>query len=150
MSAPILDPDLLKAFVAEADSRSFTRAASQLNRTQSAVSMQIKRLEGRLGVELFNRTKAHVDLSSAGEGLPVPKMGDRGARCRQATVAAGFRQPKPCSRRVGCSAGACSDRRKGRYISAEAAPPDGARRHAATAGRGHLPASHREPVTGGR
>jgi DNA-binding transcriptional LysR family regulator len=31
--------------------------------------MQIKRLEGRLGVELFNRTKASVDLSSAGEGL---------------------------------------------------------------------------------
>src|ERR1700704_5499127 len=69
MSTPILDPELLKAFVAVADSRSFTRAASQLNRTQSAVSMQIKRLEERLGVELFNRTKANVDLSAAGEGL---------------------------------------------------------------------------------
>jgi DNA-binding transcriptional LysR family regulator len=69
MNAPLLDPELLKAFVAVADSRSFTRAASQLNRTQSAVSMQIKRLEERLGVELFNRTKANVDLSSAGEGL---------------------------------------------------------------------------------
>jgi len=69
MSAPVLDPDLLKAFVAVADSRSFTRAATQLNRTQSAVSMQIKRLEERIGVELFNRTKASVDLSSAGEGL---------------------------------------------------------------------------------
>jgi DNA-binding transcriptional LysR family regulator len=40
-----------------------------LNRTQSAVSMQIKRLEDRLGAELFNRTKANVDLSAAGEGL---------------------------------------------------------------------------------
>src|SRR3954469_5760372 len=69
MSAPLLEPELLKAFVAVADSRSFTRAATQLNRTQSAVSMQIKRLEERLGVELFNRTKANVDLSSAGEGL---------------------------------------------------------------------------------
>ena len=69
MSVPLLDPELLKAFVAVADSRSFTRAASQLNRTQSAVSMQIKRLEERLGVALFNRTKANVDLSSAGEGL---------------------------------------------------------------------------------
>src|ERR1700704_1668022 len=69
MSTPILDPELLKAFVAVADSRSFTRAASQLNRTQSAVSMQIKRLEERLGVELFSRTKANVDLSAAGEGL---------------------------------------------------------------------------------
>ena len=69
MSAPLLEPELLKAFVAVADSRSFTRAATQLNRTQSAVSMQIKRLEERLGVELFNRTKANVDLSAAGEGL---------------------------------------------------------------------------------
>ena len=69
MSVPALDPDLLKAFVAVADSRSFTRAATRLNRTQSAVSMQIKRLEDRLGVALFNRTKANVDLSPAGEGL---------------------------------------------------------------------------------
>jgi len=69
MSMPTLDPDLLKAFVAVADHRSFTRAAATLNRTQSAVSMQIKRLEDRLGVDLFNRTKANVDLSSAGEGL---------------------------------------------------------------------------------
>jgi DNA-binding transcriptional LysR family regulator len=69
MSIPTLDPDLLMAFVAVADHRSFTRAAATLNRTQSAVSMQIKRLEDRLGVELFNRTKANVDLSAAGEGL---------------------------------------------------------------------------------
>jgi DNA-binding transcriptional LysR family regulator len=69
MNAPILEPDLLKAFIAVADQRSFTRAATMLNRTQSAVSMQIKRLEGRLGVELFHRTKVKVDLSSAGEGL---------------------------------------------------------------------------------
>jgi DNA-binding transcriptional LysR family regulator len=69
MSTPSLDPDLLKAFVAVADHRSFTRAAATLNRTQSAVSMQIKRLEDRLGAELFNRTKANVDLSAAGEGL---------------------------------------------------------------------------------
>ncbi len=69
MGIPVLDPDLLKAFVAVADHRSFTRAAAMLNRTQSAVSMQIKRLEDRLGVELFHRTKVNVDLSSAGEGL---------------------------------------------------------------------------------
>jgi DNA-binding transcriptional LysR family regulator len=69
MNTPNLDPDLLRAFVAVADHRSFTRAAAMLNRTQSAVSMQIKRLEDRLGAELFNRTKANVDLSAAGEGL---------------------------------------------------------------------------------
>ncbi len=69
MSVPVLDPELLKAFVAVADHRSFTRAAAMLNRTQSAVSMQIKRLEERLGAELFHRTKAKVDLTSAGEAL---------------------------------------------------------------------------------
>jgi DNA-binding transcriptional LysR family regulator len=69
MDFPALDPELLKAFVAVADHRSFTRAATQLNRTQSAVSMQIRRLEDRLGVILFHRTKANVELSPPGEGL---------------------------------------------------------------------------------
>lgn len=64
-----LDPDLLQAFVAVADHRSFTRAASALNRTQSAVSMQVKRLEERLQAELFHRSTSSVDLSAAGEGL---------------------------------------------------------------------------------
>src|SRR3977135_3348909 len=69
MSMPNLDPELWKPFAAVAAPRSFTRAAATLNRTQSAVSMQIKRLEDRLGVALFNRTKANVDLSAGGEGL---------------------------------------------------------------------------------
>jgi DNA-binding transcriptional LysR family regulator len=69
MKMPELDPDLLKAFVAVADHRSFTRAARMLHRTQSAVSMQIRRLEERLGVALFHRSTVQVDLSVAGEGL---------------------------------------------------------------------------------
>jgi DNA-binding transcriptional LysR family regulator len=69
MTRPVLDLDLLKAFVAVADHRSFTRAAAALNRTQSAVSMQIKRLEDRLQVALLQRSKANVELSPAGEGL---------------------------------------------------------------------------------
>jgi DNA-binding transcriptional LysR family regulator len=69
MSSLTLDPDLLQAFVAVAEHRSFTRAAVALNRTQSAVSMQVKRLEERLQTELFHRTRTNVDLSAAGEGL---------------------------------------------------------------------------------
>ena len=69
MTTQALDPELLQAFVVVADHRSFTRAAMLLNRTQSAVSMQIKRLEDRLGSKLFHRTKASVELSPAGEGL---------------------------------------------------------------------------------
>jgi len=64
-----VDPDLLQAFLAVADHRSFTRAALALNRTQSAVSMQVKRLEEQLQAELFYRTKANVSLSAAGERL---------------------------------------------------------------------------------
>jgi DNA-binding transcriptional LysR family regulator len=64
-----LDPDLLRAFLAVADQRSFTRAAQSLNRTQSAVSSQIKRLEDQLGLSLFARTTTRVALSPAGEGL---------------------------------------------------------------------------------
>lgn len=69
MSSPALDPELLKAFLAVADQLSFTRAASSLNRTQSAVSSQIKRLETQLGTELFKRSTTNVALSATGEGL---------------------------------------------------------------------------------
>lgn len=64
-----MDPDLLHVFLAVAERRSFTKAAAALNRTQSAVSMQVKRLEEQLDAELFHRTKANVDLSAAGERL---------------------------------------------------------------------------------
>jgi DNA-binding transcriptional LysR family regulator len=69
MSRPALDPELLKAFLAVADRLSFTHAAVSLNRTQSAVSSQIKRLETQLGTELFKRSTTNVSLSAAGEGL---------------------------------------------------------------------------------
>ena len=52
---PNLDIDLLKTFLAIADTGSFTRAAERVNKTQSAVSMQMKRLEELLGRPLFAR-----------------------------------------------------------------------------------------------
>lgn len=42
---PSIDSELLRTFIAIADSGGFTRAAEVVNRTQSAVSMQMKRLE---------------------------------------------------------------------------------------------------------
>lgn len=69
MTAPDLDPDLLKALLAVAEHRSFTRAADQLNRTQSAVSVQVRRLEERLGTKLFQRGRAGVVLTAAGREL---------------------------------------------------------------------------------
>ena len=64
-----LDIDLLRSFVAVAESKHFTRAAERLNRVQSAVSMQVKRLEAVVGAKLFDRTKRSVKLTDAGEQL---------------------------------------------------------------------------------
>lgn len=69
MSAPDLDPDLLKAFLAVAEHRSFTRAAAALNRTQSAVSVQIRRLEERIGTKLFHRDRAGITPTAGGDEL---------------------------------------------------------------------------------
>lgn len=69
MRTPLLDPELLQAFVAIAEHGSFTRAAVALNRTQSAVSMQIKRLEERMGTVLLRRQISGVVVSTAGEAL---------------------------------------------------------------------------------
>jgi DNA-binding transcriptional LysR family regulator len=55
---PHLDVDQLKTFLAISDVGSFTRAADEVNKTQSAVSMQMKRLEEQLGRPLFRRTGA--------------------------------------------------------------------------------------------
>ncbi|HYF09032.1 MAG TPA: LysR substrate-binding domain-containing protein [Acetobacteraceae bacterium] len=53
---PGIDPDLLRAFVLVAEGGSVTRAAERVGRTQSAVSMQMKRLEDTLGRPLLART----------------------------------------------------------------------------------------------
>src|SRR5690242_11550146 len=63
------DPDLLRAFVAVVDHGGFTRAARSLNRTQSAVSMQIMRLEGATATPLFERGGRAPVLTRAGEAL---------------------------------------------------------------------------------
>lgn len=69
MAKVLLNNELLRTFVAVAERRSFTQAAGALFRTQSAVSMQIKRLESSLGVRLFHRGAQCVELSSAGNAL---------------------------------------------------------------------------------
>ncbi len=68
MSAP-LDLDQLQSFCAIADCGSFTEAARRVNKTQSAVSMQIKRLEERLGHPLLTRDGRSVSLTQHGEVL---------------------------------------------------------------------------------
>lgn len=64
-----LDLTAVRSFVAVADSGGVTRAAGLLNVTQSAVSMQLKRLEEALGTELLDRSQRQIRLTSSGEQL---------------------------------------------------------------------------------
>lgn len=84
MSAPAtIDPDLLRSFAYIAEEGSFTRAAERIGRTQSAVSMQIQRLEALLGEPLLTRGKGgSVQLTPQGitlldEARELLAMNDR-------------------------------------------------------------------------
>lgn len=56
-------------FRAVAEQRSFRKAGEELYLSQPAVSLQIKALEEDLGVQLFDRTGAHITLTEAGSVL---------------------------------------------------------------------------------
>ncbi|KIC43523.1 LysR family transcriptional regulator [Ruegeria sp. ANG-R] len=64
-----LDITTLRSFVAVADHGGVTRAAGFLHLTQSAVSMQLKRLEELLGLELLDRSGRTIALTASGEQL---------------------------------------------------------------------------------
>ncbi len=68
MAAP-LDIDHLRTFIAIVDIGSFTRAAEEVNKTQSAVSMQMRRLEERIGKTLFEKDGRVNRLTAEGERL---------------------------------------------------------------------------------
>ena len=59
----------LEHFLAVVEERSFTRAAQRVNRTQSAISQSIKKLEGEIGSSLFARDVHDVSLTEAGKLL---------------------------------------------------------------------------------
>lgn len=64
-----LDSDLLRTFLAVADTGSITLGAARILRTQSAASLQIKRLEDTLGQPVFQRHGRGVRLTPLGERL---------------------------------------------------------------------------------
>ena len=68
MAAP-LDIDQLQTFVAIVDYGSFTRAAEHVFKTQSAVSMQMRRLEERIGKQLFTKDGRGVKITDEGDKL---------------------------------------------------------------------------------
>ncbi len=65
----MLDTDQLRSFLAIVDSGSFTKAAERVHKTQSAVSMHIRRLEEQLGCALFVKQGRGARLTSEGESL---------------------------------------------------------------------------------
>lgn len=67
--AGMLDLDQLKTFLAIAESGSFTQAAVIVHKTQSAVSMQMRRLEERIGRPIFARIGRQSKLTEDGERL---------------------------------------------------------------------------------
>ena len=66
---PCLPTELLVTFVAIVNRGKFSLAAEDVNRTQSAVSMQIKKLEELVGSPLLQRDRRDISLTSAGEML---------------------------------------------------------------------------------
>src|SRR5262245_31741270 len=68
MSA-LIDVDQLRTFIAIVETGSFTKAAEVVHKTQSAVSMQMKRLEERLGRPIFARDGRASKLTEDGERL---------------------------------------------------------------------------------
>ena len=62
----------IRAFLAVARLRNFTRAANELHVSQSALTVQIKQLEDALGVVLFDRSRRGVSLTQAGRDVLVP------------------------------------------------------------------------------
>jgi DNA-binding transcriptional LysR family regulator len=65
----VYDPELLRTFVAVAQSLSFTRAAETLGLRQPTVSQHVRRLEEAVGRPLFVRDTRSVSLTSDGEAM---------------------------------------------------------------------------------
>lgn len=68
-TTPPFDFDLLRTFVAVVDNGSFTKAGERIGRTQSTVSLQIKKLEENLKKPLFERGGRNLQLTADGEVL---------------------------------------------------------------------------------
>lgn len=65
----VIDLDLYRVFVSVATNGSFSKAAEELNVTQSAISQAIQKIEKIFGKELFVRSRQGVILTSFGKSL---------------------------------------------------------------------------------
>ena len=72
----MLDTDQLRSFLAIVDSGSFTKAAERVHKTQSAVSMHIRRLEEQLGCALFVKQGRGARLQIVADDVVVEHPAD--------------------------------------------------------------------------
>lgn len=86
MSVHLPPLNALRAFEAAARHLSFKRAAEELSVTPTAISHQIRGLEGHLGVSLFHRLPRALELTAEGEAM-LPKLRE-GMDCFKSAVAA--------------------------------------------------------------
>ena len=93
-----VDGEGLRSFLAVAQAGNLTQAAADLGRTQSAVSVQIRKLEERLAVSLFARQARGMALTEAGERL-LPAA--RRALAELGRIGALFSEPLSGRIRVG-------------------------------------------------
>lgn len=87
----------LRYFVAVAEERHFSRAATRIGMAQPPLSLQVAKLERELGVQLFRRNSRHVELTPAGEALlPYVRRSlddiDEGVRAAQQTQSSRSRE----------------------------------------------------------
>lgn len=94
----LLNTELLQTFKIIADVGNLTLAAEHLHRTQSAISVQVRKLEAELGVKLFERKPRGMVLTDAGEKL-LPKARSILDELKQTTSL--FETPLSGSIRVG-------------------------------------------------
>ncbi len=88
-----LDLARVRAFVAAAERLHFGRAAEHLSLSQQALSKRVARLEDDLGVRLFTRGKAGVELTEAGRRFLEPAI--RAVSAGDLAVAAARREDRP-------------------------------------------------------
>ncbi len=96
---PEVELRLLRSFVVLAEELNFGRAADRLNMTQPALSAQMRQLEGRLDLVLFERSTRRVGLTAKGASLLEPARAVLSESRRFASLAAQLRA-RPARRLV--------------------------------------------------
>ena len=98
-----MNPNHLRTFLAVRKHRNYTRAAEEVFLTQPAVSRQMRQLEEKLGVRLFEQIGKTLHLTDAGETLAVEAEKLLGAMERTAEAVRSHRSAERGSIRIGAS-----------------------------------------------